>query len=329
MYDEAMIRVEPSANRPTPASRPRRYEPSFINRSPQGDPAFSVTHCERTISQHDRAVCALVVYNEYIITGSADSKIRVFNTGTWSLQCILEGHTQAVVTLKLVGDDRLISACPDKTIRIWSLLTWNCIRVLPSAKSSVCSLAILGDKLVSGADDGCLKTWGIGNWSLHRTVHGHSHVIWALASYGQDIVVSGSSDTTIKVWQVDKNGFNLVTTLTGHRDEVQALTIDVQRDWLFSGSDDGTIKIHECSNWQCIRTLQWSNRAVLSLVSYGGNLVAGLGNGAISIWELDRIMHQDAATNTLKDHTSCVMALGIFRSKLVSVSYDRTLKIWA
>lgn len=55
-------------------------------------------------------------------------------------------------------------------------------------------------------------------------------------------IVSGSSDKTIKVWNIRTNSPWGVQTLTGHFGTVRCLILDGNR--LVSGSTDKTIKVH-------------------------------------------------------------------------------------
>lgn len=171
------------------------------------------------------------------------------------------------------------------------MTTWKLDRRLSGHRSAVCALTVCtNEKLASGSDDGQLKIWSCRNWTLERTIPAHrfvftkfplpgiyrlfSHVIWSLASC-REFAISGSSDTTIRVWDI--HSWRLVTTLTEHRDEVQALTVSDDSTRLFSGSDDGVIKVWDTHSWQCLNTLEGHNRAVLSLAVYGPNyLISGI-----------------------------------------------------
>ncbi len=56
-----------------------------------------------------------------------------------------------------------------------------------------------------------------------------------------DLLISGSSDKTIKVW--DLTTFKLVKTLEGHTGIVHSLAIGKEKGRLFSGSDDKCIRV--------------------------------------------------------------------------------------
>lgn len=65
-------------------------------------------------------------------------------------------------------------------------------------------------------------------------------------------VVSGSLDTSIRVWDVETG--NCVHTLTGH----QSLTsgMELKDNTLVSGNADSTVKIWDIKTGQCLQTLQ-------------------------------------------------------------------------
>jgi len=328
LYDEAMSRV----NKPDAEQEPNRlrnYTANHLsNLGFRGNPTLrypvpELKKCERTLIGHTRAVCALAVCGDDVLSGSGDGSIRVWSsTNNWECYKVLKGHTNSVVALK-VYQDKLLSASPDKTICVWEVGTWRHDRVLMGHRSAVCALSICyNDKLCSGSDDGHLKIWNCRTWALERTIQAHSHVIWSLASC-REFIVSGSSDTTIRVW--DSNNWRFVVTLGQHRDEVQALAVSEDTNELFSGSDDGMICVWNTYTWECIRTLDSNKRAILSLCVYGPNkIILGLGNGVLKVWNSNPLSSDGALT----EHSSCVMAVTKFKGKLLSASYDKTVKVW-
>jgi len=76
--------------------------------------------------------------------------------------------------------------------------------------------------------------------SLKKTLSGHSSTVWALAVLKNGDLASGSSDTTIMIWQ-SLTG-TLKKTLKGHSDVVLSLAV-LQNGDLASGSYDYTVKI--------------------------------------------------------------------------------------
>ena len=65
-------------------------------------------------------------------------------------------------------------------------------------------------------------------------------------------IVSGSLDTSIRVWDVDSG--NCLHTLIGH----QSLTsgMELKNNILVSGNADSTVKVWDITTGQCLQTLQ-------------------------------------------------------------------------
>jgi WD40 repeat protein len=74
----------------------------------------------------DRAAWSLAWTSDEnkVIAGSTDGSIRIFDTATWQQIAVLEGHTNAVYSLTLFLNDRLLASTSwDKTARLWNLGT--------------------------------------------------------------------------------------------------------------------------------------------------------------------------------------------------------------
>ena len=103
---------------------------------------------------------------------------------------------------------------------------------------------------------------------------------------------------------------------------------------LFSGSDDKTVRVWDpASSWTCVRTLEGFPAEVRSLQVCGDKLAAGMfkfGGGIEGRIEV-RSLESGEVVRTLEGHTGhthSVISLTMLRGKLVSGSYDNTIKIW-
>ena len=72
------------------------------------------------------------------------------------------------------------------------------------------------------------------------TLTGHTGYLMALVELQNGDVISGSADTTIKVW--DMKTRTCIATLTGHTNWVWTL-VELQNGDVISGSGDNTIKV--------------------------------------------------------------------------------------
>jgi WD40 repeat protein len=101
---------------------------------------------------------------------------------------------------------------------------------------------------------------------LFRKLVGHTSNIFALVNIQNDTLASGSSDTTIKIWNW-KRGV-LLKNLSSHSNTVRDLVSLFDRKNLASSSADGTIKIWNVEQEAVVKTIEnLSMRPLSSIIS--------------------------------------------------------------
>ncbi|KFP87883.1 F-box/WD repeat-containing protein 7, partial [Acanthisitta chloris] len=98
-------------------------------------------------------------------------------------------------------------------------------------------------------------------------------------------IVSGSLDTSIRVWDVESG--NCLHTLMGH----QSLTsgMELRDNILVSGNADSTVKIWDIKTGQCLQTLQGPSKhqsAVTCLQFSSKFVVTSSDDGTVKLWDL-------------------------------------------
>ena len=139
-------------------------------------------------------------------------------------------------------------------------------------------------------------------------------------------IVSGSSDNTLKVWDVATGQETL--TLKGHTAPVWSVAFSPDGRRIVSGSSDNTLKVWDVATGQETLTLKGHTGSVMSVVFSpdGRRIVSGSEDKTLKVW--------DAATGqetlTLKGHTGSVMSVAFSPDgrRIVSGSEDKTLKVW-
>jgi WD40 repeat protein/tRNA A-37 threonylcarbamoyl transferase component Bud32 len=167
----------------------------------------------------------------------------------------------------------------------------------------------------------------VSNNPLLLELIGHSEIVKSVAiSPDGEMIVSGSNDKTIKIWNL-KTGL-LINTLTEHFDMVYSIAISPDGQTLVSGSYDKTIKIWNLKTGVLKTTLTGHISLVYSVAisSDGQTLVSGSNDKTIKI----RNLETGKLKTTLTGHSNWVNSVTISPDgqTLVSGSNDKTIKIW-
>ncbi|KAJ3163096.1 hypothetical protein HDU86_002265, partial [Geranomyces michiganensis] len=189
-------------------------------------------------------------------------------------------------------------------------------------------LAISDDELATASRDTTVMCWKRADktdFLPEGQFRGHSHYVNALtylkptANHPNGLIASGGSDKTIQVFD-PKAPAEPVQTLTGHTENVCALTTTPQGD-ILSGSWDFTAKLWR--EGKCVATVkhQHSVWAVLGLAD--GKFLTGSADKSIKLWEGEKCV------KTFTGHTDAVRGLAMAPDgRFVSCSNDGTLRIW-
>jgi len=81
----------------------------------------------------------------YIVSGSHDTTIKVWNIEKKELLKTLEGHKSDVISVVISGDGKYIASSSDKSIKIWDREKGILLKTLEKQKYYITSLAINRD----------------------------------------------------------------------------------------------------------------------------------------------------------------------------------------
>ncbi len=150
---------------------------------------------------------------ELLASGSDDQTVRLWHRQTG--QCIqtLQGHRGRVRGVAFHPNGCLLaSGSEDGSIRLWDLTTWDCIAVLEGQLQRVLTLAFspCGKFLASGSNDAIVHIWSLRGQTLQpstvgpaHSLNGHTGQIRSVCFHANPpLLVSGSEDGTIKLWEV-------------------------------------------------------------------------------------------------------------------------------
>ena len=160
-----------------------------------------------------------------------------------------------------------------------------------------------------------------------QTFSGHSNGVSSVVfSPDGKTLASGSKDTTIKLWSVDKG--ECFRTLSGHSIYIWSVAFSPDGKTLTSGSSDCTIKFWSVDSGECLRTLDVLRYASSIVFSPDGKtLASGCGDTTIKLWSADK----GECLRTLSGHFTDVLSVAYSPDgkTLASGSADKTIKLWS
>ncbi|MBN8574768.1 MAG: hypothetical protein J0M05_12715, partial [Candidatus Kapabacteria bacterium] len=162
-----------------------------------------------------------------------------------------------------------------------------------------------------------------------RTLTGHASSVRSVAfSPDGSRIASGSSDETIKIWDVSTG--KELRTLTGHTGWVNSVAFSPDGRKIASGSGigDASIKIWDASMGKELQTLTGHTDVVYSVAFSpdGSRLASGSSDNTIKIWDANT--RKELRTLTEHDGDVPSVAYSTDGSTLASGSGDASIKIW-
>eukprot|EP00747_Dinoflagellata_sp_TGD_P155667 gnl/TRDRNA2_/TRDRNA2_177601_c0_seq7.p1 gnl/TRDRNA2_/TRDRNA2_177601_c0~~gnl/TRDRNA2_/TRDRNA2_177601_c0_seq7.p1 ORF type:complete len:337 (+),score=-22.15 gnl/TRDRNA2_/TRDRNA2_177601_c0_seq7:100-1110(+) len=204
--------------------------------------AASLSGHEDWISSLDWKPCNLEYPCRYLLSGSKDGTIRIWDVQVKRSRLIIKAHTKTVRSVRWGGEGRLFSGSEDGTVKIWSPDTGQLILILDAHKNWVNSISISTDYLLKNV----FSTFSLA--SLKKKFNPSQIQEKISQQYRKAIanhpvrLASGSDDYTIVLWNVNSCE-TPKAKLLGHQKPVNYLSFSPDTKWLISASFDHTIRL--------------------------------------------------------------------------------------
>jgi WD40 repeat protein/serine/threonine protein kinase len=162
----------------------------------------------RRLTGHEFAVnsVAVTANSKYIVTGSADKTVRLWELESGKEMRRFIGHEAAVNGIGVTPDNRyVVSVSSDKTVRVWELESGKEVRQLIGHEAAVNGVAVTPDGryVISASDDKTVRVWELASGKEVYQLTGHEAGVTSIAvTPDARYVVSGSWDKTIRVWYI-------------------------------------------------------------------------------------------------------------------------------
>uniref|UniRef100_A0A673LL71 Phospholipase A-2-activating protein-like n=1 Tax=Sinocyclocheilus rhinocerous TaxID=307959 RepID=A0A673LL71_9TELE len=255
-------------------------------------------------------------------------------SNAYRLRCSLPAHEMDVRGLAAAAypDGAFVSVSRDRTARVWVpnpsenqvFTEMHCMNGHSNFVSCVCIIApnetYPRGLIATGGHDNNICVFSLDRPDPLFTLKGHKNTVCTLSAGKFGTILSGSWDTTAKVWLGEK----CMMTLQGHTAAVWAVVILPEQGLMLSGSADKTIKLWKagrCENTytgheDCVRGL-----AVINEVEF----LSCSNDASIRRW-----MVTGECVQVYYAHTNYIYSLAVFPNgqDFISTGEDRTLRVW-
>lgn len=219
-------------------------------------------HRRRLWIEHADAVSAVTAASGLLYSVSWDKTLKIWRLS--DLRCVqsVTAHDDAVNAVAVASDGVVYTGSADTRIRVWSRSGDRrsrhfLVATLEKHRSAVNALAVSGDGrvLYSGSNDRSILVWEREESAAHMAVvgalRGHERAVMCLATAGDGVVVSGSTDRTVRVWRRGGGGYSCLCVLRGHVRGVRTVAAaravvgeEGEEGYrVCSGSSDGEIRV--------------------------------------------------------------------------------------
>ncbi|KAF2811615.1 WD40 repeat-like protein [Mytilinidion resinicola] len=272
--------------------------------TPQPIPTPEVTYLpnpEHQSESHTSTIYALTSTPRYIISGSKDHSIRIWSKQTQHLAFPpLLAHVGAVVAIEASDAPELIFSGDGKgNVMIWDLTTGALAQNMENA---------------------------------------HTDTVLGVAFKGR-VLVTASRDQSVKVWEGgpdddaenEFNAFRLRHTLLGHQGAVLSVCVthDGTRAVTMSGADRA-MRVWDLRSGEVLKSFEGLAGAAVKLQLIGGErkVLAACTDTGIRVFDLESGEEEVCVYG----HGNVVRAVQMVgsqdESKMVSASYDSTVRLW-
>ncbi|MEB3279313.1 MAG: CHAT domain-containing protein [Lyngbya sp.] len=245
------------------------------------------------------------------------TRLKVSDSQVWGLAFSRDGQTIASAS----QDGTMKLSNPDGTLRS----TW---KGHPVEVSQV-AFSPDGQTIASASWDRTIKLWNT-DGTLRWTLNDHQDLVYAVAFSPEGLMVSGSSDKTVKLWKLQPNQKPiLLKTLDGFETEVWDVAFSPDGRTIAAGSRGGIVKIWD-NQGVLLATFQAHQEGVKTVTfSPDGQMFATASQDqTVRLWKL-QTNQQPILLHTLNGHDAEVLGVAFSPKGLIaSASQDGTVKLW-
>ncbi|KAM9329760.1 phospholipase A-2-activating protein [Gastrophryne carolinensis] len=254
--------------------------------------------------------------------------------GYYRLRCSLPGHeldVRGLARCPLSPGEGFVSVSRDRSARLWvpdsssrGFTELHRMKGHSNFVSTVCYIppsdTYPRGLIATGGNDHNICVFSLDSESPLYILKGHKNTVCSLSTGKFGTLLSGSWDTTGKVWLNDK----CMMTLQGHTAAVWAVKILPEQGLMLTGSADKSIKLWKAG--RCEMTYLGHEDCVRGLATLNSNEFLSCANDA----SVRRWLISGECLEAYYGHTNYIYSISLFPNSedFVTTGEDRSMRIW-
>ncbi|RWS08046.1 transducin beta-like protein 3 [Dinothrombium tinctorium] len=285
--------------------------------------------------------------SEEIAVVSFENNILFYKLADFTLIRQFVGYNDEVLDVKFLGEEEnfVVVATNSKHIKIFDLQSFNC-SIIKGHSDIVLAIAVFQiDPFIfaSSSKDNTIRVWKFNPETLTAIClfrgSGHSHSVTSISApfRSLDWVVSGSEDTTMKLWRipnikkamVENVSLTSKTAVRAHEKDINSIAVSPNDKLICTGSQDKTAKLWSVGDrLELAGVLRGHRRGIWCVIFSPVDQVVATSSAdaTIKIWSISDL----SCLKTFEGHDCSVLKVQFITKgmQLISTSSDGNLKLW-
>nr|POE72770.1 wd repeat domain-containing protein 83 [Quercus suber] len=283
---------------------------------------------------------------QYLLTGSSDRHIRLYNPSTSRLLQTYAAHGYEILDLAVAADNASFASCGgDKTVFIWDTATAKTTRRFTGHAGRVNGVAFGGDAesvLVSGSFDGRVCVWDLrarGEKAM-CSFNDAKDAVSCVEVAGAEIY-AGSVDGRVRVYDL-REGMVEADVLPASVTSVSPARVSGQGESYVVSTLDSRVRLMDRGSGKCLQTFEGEGfkneefRLRSCLAQADACVISGSEDGEVMVWDVlsGRMRHRlrhgvaNGGGQSSKKNVVSAVAWNQMTKTLASAGGDGEVVIW-
>jgi len=202
----------------------------------------------------------------------------------------LKLHRGRISSLLLSKDANLIfSVSHDSSLKIYDLVNNKQMRSMKISQLNLSSCGLSADekRVYIGSWDNYISVYSVDYSRIIDSVYAHDDAVSCM-DVNDDLLVTGSWDSTVKLWKATPTGLEPQQDLVDHEAEVRCVQITKDKNLVVSGASDGKLVLSDLRMRSPIRHVHAHTSSVISacFCDDGGRIVSSGDDNCLKVFDI-------------------------------------------